>query len=211
MTTIILLPRAFSRALLYRSLGIHRRTGFGQARSKQRSSAALQNTLRIRRTFCAWVLERAGALVVWNSSATPKSRKRRNRSINPLLRIPSVAAVSLALAAPRQLSTLLFSVANKPIAVCAWLVLGAAVPWNLYRLKSDKRNLDWRTVCCFIVPFMLFSLLPCGKKAEDGDAGRPCIPIGDEFLTFSTPCEGEATLRRCPRVQSSVGKPLLFL
>ena len=84
----------------------------------------------------------------------------------PTLRssLPSVPAVSLALAAPRQLPTLLFSVANKPVAVCAWLVLGAAVPSNLYRLKSDKRNLDWRIVCCFIAPFLVFSLLPCGKR-----------------------------------------------
>jgi len=93
-----------------------------------------------------------------------KAGKRRIGSITPLLRIPSVPAFSLALAASGQRAPLLFSVANKPLAVCAWLVLGAAVPLNLYRLKSDKRNLDRRIVWCFIGRTPVFALLRCEEK-----------------------------------------------
>jgi hypothetical protein len=57
-----------------------------------------------------------------------------------LLRILSVQAVSLALAARPKLALLLSFVANKPAGVCACLVLGAAVPRHLYRLKRDKRK-----------------------------------------------------------------------
>jgi hypothetical protein len=74
-----------------------------------------------------------------------------------------VPAFSLALAAPRQLATLLFSVANKPLAVCAWLVLGAAVPWNLYRLKFDKRNLD-RQIVWFHGRTPVFAFRSCEEK-----------------------------------------------
>jgi len=81
-----------------------------------------------------------------------------------------VPAVSLALAAPRQHGTLLFFVANKPLAVFAWLVLGAAVPWNIYRLKSDKRNLDRRIVCCFMTA-LLFSRFFAAKRKQDEPAG----------------------------------------
>ena len=106
-------------------------------------------------------------------------------------------AVSLAPAAPRQLETLLFSVANKPLAVCAWLVLGAAVPWNLYRLKSDKRNLDRRIVCCFMAA-LLFSGFSAAKRKEDGREGLDVrIQIGDELPTLASDCEGAAILRRC--------------
>jgi hypothetical protein len=95
-----------------------------------------------------------------------KAGERRIGSITPLLRIPSVPAFSLALAASGQLALLLFSVANKPLAVCAWLVLGAAVPWNLYPLKSDKRNLDRRIVCCFMAA-LLFSRFFAAKRKQD--------------------------------------------
>ena len=108
-------------------------------------------------------------------------------------------AVSLALAAPRQLATLLFFGANKPVAVCACLVLGAAVPWNLYRLKSDKRNLDRRIVCCFMAA-ALFSSFSAAKRKEDGRDGLDVrIQIGDELLTLASPREGAATLRPCVR------------
>ena len=120
-------------------------------------------------------------------------------------------AVSLARAAPRQLATLLFSVANKPLAACAWLVLGAAVPWNLYRLKSDKRNLDRRIVCCFMAA-LLFSRLSAAKRKEDGRDGLDIgIQIGDELLTFTSDCAGEAILRRCAARWPSVGKPFFLL
>jgi hypothetical protein len=102
-------------------------------------------------------------------------------SITPLLRIPSVRAVSLALAAPRQLATLLFFVANKPPAVCAYLVLGAAVPWHLYRLKCDKRNLDWQIICCFVVPFLGFSLL----RAEERNMKVRCSMLAFQLATNS--------------------------
>ena len=120
-------------------------------------------------------------------------------------------AVSLAQAAPRQLATLLFFVANKPLAVCAWLVLGAAVPLNLYRLKSDKRNLDRRIVCCFM-PALLFSRFSAAKRKEDEREGLDVrIQIGDELLTLASDCEGEAVLRRCIARWPSVGKPLFLL
>jgi hypothetical protein len=72
---------------------------------------------------------------------------------------PSAPAALLALAELRQPAMLLFSVANKLVGVCAWLVLGAAVPRNLYRLKSDKRNLDYQIVWRFTasVPISAFS------------------------------------------------------
>ena len=127
----------------------------------------------------------------------------------PTLRssLSSVPAVSLALAAPRQLATLLFSVANKPVAVCAWLVLGAAVPSNLYRLKSDKRNLDWRIVCCFIAPFLV-SRFPPAERGEDGDAGSTfAFQIGEELLILPPLLAKERRL--CvvaPRVSIAVWK-----
>jgi hypothetical protein len=49
--------------------------------------------------------------------------------------IPSVQAAWVALGASRQLVALPFCVANKLLAVCVSLGPGAAVPWNLYRLK----------------------------------------------------------------------------
>ena len=99
-------------------------------------------------------------------------------------------AVSLAPAALRQLATLLFSVANKPLAVCAWLVHGAAVPLNLYRPKSDKRNLDRRIVYCFMAA-LLFSRFSAAKRKEDGREGLDVrIQIGDELLTLASDCEG---------------------
>jgi hypothetical protein len=91
------------------------------------------------------------ARAVWSTPALGAFNFRRDikkpdkwkiGSITLLPRIPSVPPFSLALAALGQLATLLFSAANKPLDVCAWLVLDAAVPWNLYRLKSDKRNTD---------------------------------------------------------------------
>lgn len=123
-------------------------------------------------------LERS-ALAVW--SARPlgafnfqrdikKPDKGKIGSITPLLRIPSVPAFSLVLAASGQLAPLLFSVANKPLAVCAWLVLGAAVPWNLYPLKSDKRNLDRRIVYCFTAA-LLFARFFAAKRKQDEPAG----------------------------------------
>jgi hypothetical protein len=123
-------------------------------------------------------LERS-ALAVW--SARPlgafnfqrdikKPDKGKIGSITPSLRIPSVPAFSLVLAASGQLAPPLFSVANKPLAVCAWLVLGAAVPWNLYPLKSDKRNLDRRIVCCFMAA-LLFARFFAAKRKQDGPAG----------------------------------------
>lgn len=99
-------------------------------------------------------------------------------------------AVSLAPAVLRQLATLLFSVANKPLAVCAWLVRGAAVPLNLYRPKSDKRNLDRRIVYCFMAA-LLFSRFSAAKRKEDGREGLDVrIQIGDELLTLASGCEG---------------------
>ena len=101
-------------------------------------------------------------------------------------------AFSPALAAPRQLAALPFSVANKPGAVCAWLVLGAAVPWNLYPLKSDKRNLDRRIVCGFMAA-LLFSRFSAPKRKEDEpDELEVRIQIGDELLTLVSDCEEAA-------------------
>jgi hypothetical protein len=122
-----------------------------------------------------------------------------------LLQIPSVPPFSLALAASGQPATLLFSVANMPLAVCAWLVLDAAVPWNLYPLKSDKRNLDRRIVCCFKAALFLWRFSAARKKRMNlGLDVR--IQIGDELLNLVSDCEGEAILRRCiprwPSVES---------
>jgi hypothetical protein len=109
-----------------------------------------------------------------------------------------VPAALLALAALRQLSALLFSVANKPVVVCAWLVLGAAVPWNLYRLKSDKRNLDWRIVCRFVALIPDCSLLPCETKGRiEVRVSMFAFQIRDEFFSLPSPRESEASLRRC--------------
>ena len=115
-------------------------------------------------------------------------------------------AVSLALAARRQLATLLFSVANKPVAVCAWLVLGAAVPWNLYRLKSDKRNLDWGILCCFIAPFLVSCLSPAEREANGGPGFDVRIQIDDKLFTVPLSLEGETTLRRCAARSIAVWK-----
>jgi hypothetical protein len=155
-------------------------------------------------------------LAVWNAPVLrrlgfPAQRQKAGKggigSITPLLRIPSVPAALPALAAPRQLATLLFFVANKPVAVCAWLVLGAAVPWNLYRLKSDKRNLDWRIVCRFIAPFLVSRFSPA-KRRQDGSAGGStfAFQIGEELLSLPIPSEGEATLRRCATRSVAVWK-----
>jgi hypothetical protein len=154
-------------------------------------------------------------LAVWNAPVLqrlefPAQRQKAGEGgiglITPLLRIPSMPAVLLALAAPRQLATLLFSVANKPVAVCAWLVLGAAVPWNLYRLKSDKRNLDWRIVCRFIAPFLVSRFSPA-KRRRDGSAGGDLrIPSWRRTPQLPIPSEGEATLRRCATRSVAVWK-----
>jgi hypothetical protein len=130
-------------------------------------------------------------------------------SITPLLRIPSVRAVSLALAAPRQLATLLFFVANKPPAVCAYLVLGAAVPWHLYRLKCDKRNLDWQIICCFVVPFLGFSLLRAEREKHEGAVFDACFPIGDQFLLSRVVPQEMRSWALTSRVQSAIRKPAI--
>jgi hypothetical protein len=102
--------------------------GFNQARSKRRS-AARENPAAISRHFLrspfAAHSPRASML---NLQRRPKPTESRIGSIIPLLPILSARTVSLTLDAPLRLATLLFFVANKPAAVCACLVLGAAVP-----------------------------------------------------------------------------------
>ena len=74
-------------------------------------------------------------------TATPNPEKGTRINYSPAV-TPSAPAALLALAELRRLAMRLSFVANKPVGVSAWLVLGAVVPPNLYRLKSDKRNLD---------------------------------------------------------------------
>ena len=151
---------AFSLAFVHRSPGIHRQTALARRLQNGAATRHAKPRLRLLRTFCAGILLRARC-----GDEVEFAALRHNPtewgigSITPLLRILSARAVSLALAAPQQLATLLFFVANKPHAVCACLVLGAAVPRHLYRLKCDKRNLDWRIIC----PLMPRSCLPCSR------------------------------------------------
>src|ERR1041385_4368673 len=143
---------------------------------------ALSESVSLEHSACAvWSMPALGAFNFLRDTKKPDTRKIG--SITPLLRIPSVPAFSLALAAPEQFAPLLFSAANKPLAVCAWRVLGAAVPWNLYPLKSKKRNLHRRIVCCFMAALAVFASAASRKRNErEGVDIR--IQIGDELLTF---------------------------
>jgi len=60
------------------------------------------------------------------------------RMLIPILRTLSVAVASPALAALRQHAVMPFCVANKPCVVCASLVPGAAVPWNLLSMENGR-------------------------------------------------------------------------
>ena len=59
--------------------------------------------------------------------------------LTPMQRTLSVAVASPVPAALRQLAAMPFCVANKPLVVCASLVPGAAVPWNLLS-NENRRN-----------------------------------------------------------------------
>jgi hypothetical protein len=65
--------------------------------------------------------------------------------VTPLLRILSVPVASPIPAALRQLAVMLFCVADKRGVVCASLVPGAAVPWNLYGLKIAETQSALKT------------------------------------------------------------------
>jgi hypothetical protein len=112
---------------------------------------ALSESVSLEHSACAvWSMPALGAFNFLRDTKKPDTRKIG--SITPLLRIPSVPAFSLALAAPEQFAPLLFSAANKPLAVCAWRVLGAAVPWNLYRLKIRETQSALKTILLFNDP-----------------------------------------------------------
>ena len=84
----------------------------------------------------------------------------------PMLRILSVPVALLGLAALRQLAVMPFCVANTPRVVCASLVPGAAVPWNVYRLKIAETQSALKPILFFygnLWPFVC--LLPCEEDA----------------------------------------------
>jgi hypothetical protein len=65
-----------------------------------------------------------------------------------MLRILSLPVALLGPAALRQLAVMPFCVANTPRVVCASLVLGAAVPWNVYRLKIAETQSALKPIQC---------------------------------------------------------------
>ena len=66
----------------------------------------------------------------------------------PMLGILSVPVALLGPAALRQLAVMPFCVANTPRVVCASLVPGAAVPWNVYRLKIAETQSALKPIRC---------------------------------------------------------------
>ena len=60
--------------------------------------------------------------------------------ITPMLQVLSAPVASPMPVGLQQLAVMFFCGANKSRAACASYEHGAAVPWNLYRLKSGKRN-----------------------------------------------------------------------
>src|SRR5215831_256012 len=71
-----------------------------------------------------------------------------NNLLTPPVQILSVPVALLGPAALRQLGVMPFCVANTPRVVCASLVLGAAVPWNVYRLKIAETQSASKLIRC---------------------------------------------------------------
>jgi len=70
------------------------------------------------------------------------------RMLIPPVQILSVAVALQGPAALRQLAVMPFCVANTPRVVCASLVPGAAVPWNVYRLKMAETQSALKPIRC---------------------------------------------------------------
>jgi hypothetical protein len=88
----------------------------------------------------------AKAVHGWSTHVTPRKSEVLIRVVTPTLQILSAAVASAGPAALRQRVAMPFCAANMPRVACASLVLCAAVPLNLYRLKTRETQSTLKSI-----------------------------------------------------------------